>query len=157
MSKIAFCVGVASMLVGQAAWAQDSVQETPDLTFYQLQSQVVFQGPTLVVLVPSPQTMSPLDPSAEMAEWRASVTQLIEAARAVAGPLGFQVVARDPLYARLSARDGGAVYAAPRDAATGYIIVAPLRRPRLQAGYLSAEALLALLQDYQTPARPLAL
>jgi hypothetical protein len=150
-------IAAASVLLTQTAVAQDSMQPGPDLTFYEMQSEVVFQGATLVVLIPVPPDASPLDPSPAMDEWRAAAIRLIDATRRVAEPLGFRVVARDPRYASLSAQSGGAYYAAPDRASTGYILVAPLRRARLQEGYLTAEALEELLQDYQAPARLLAL
>lgn len=150
-------VTAASLALAQTAVAQDRVQPAPDLTFYQFETQVQFQGPTLVVLIPIPPDASPLDSTAAMDQWRTSATQLIAAARAVAEPLGYNVVARDPRYAALSALSGGAYYAAPQGTSTGYILVSPMLRPRLQRGYLPAEELEALLQDYQQPARALAL
>lgn len=153
-----FLAAAASLAFAHAAAAQVVVPNPrDDLLFYGLQRQVVFDGPTLVVLVPLPTEGNPLDATTDMAEWRASVTRLVEAARTVAGRHGYTVVARDPDHASLSAMRGDSYFTAPRNMTTGYILITPLRRPRLQAGYLQEAELEALVRDYETPGRPLAL
>lgn len=150
-------LALTGLLLARTAAAQDSVQPSPDLTFYRMHTQVVFQGPTLVVLIPIPPGSSPLEASPAMDQWRTSVRARLDSTRAVAEPLGFTVVARDPDFADISAMNGGAFYSAPRHATTGYILVAPLRNARLHDGFLDADDLKQLLQDYQSPMRPLAL
>lgn len=99
-------LALTGLLLARTAAAQDSVQPSPDLTFYRMHTQVVFQGPTLVVLIPIPPGSSPLEASPAMDQWRTSVRARLDSTRAVAEPLGFTVVARDPDFADISAMNG---------------------------------------------------
>lgn len=158
MQTRSLLLAFASLSVATAAPAQ-VIDPTPrdDLLFYQLQTQVVFGGPVLVVLVPLPVEGSPLDDTPEMNAWRDSVHAVVDSARSVAERFGFTVVARDPDHATISSLKGDAYFSAPRNTTTGYILIAPLKRPRLQRGYLSSDGLADLLSEYQSPNRPLAL
>jgi hypothetical protein len=153
-----FLVGavITFSAISRPLLAQDNVLPTGDTTLATFRSDVVYRGPTMVVLIPLPPASVP-DKSPAMDEWRASALKRIEDTRKVAEPFGFQVVARDPNYANLRAMGGGTLYTAPRNTSTGYILVAPMRQARLERGYLTSSELEALLAEYSNPVRHLSL
>ena len=119
-----------------------------------LELPVALEGPTLILLV-SGDTAVPSHASAFQSRLHDAVDSTITRTAVVAASAGYQFEVRLGARARVVDGVGHAVYAPPPNAATGYIVAAPGRVPRLVRDLLPATDLAHVLREFRRVVPPL--